>query len=267
MIRYSLNQNTCKKLSFDKFIPLSKDFNGIEFDFEFLKDLRDVGYSLKQLLENLETYDLQVTGIFHLKNFNLCSDGTFKRKIIPTLENMLKFSYELESNLIFLKPSSLEEFDNPQKIPMWRIIRRTKKNLKEISSIAEDYDVQLGLEFQYTRFSSIRTLPQAKKILQPLKYLENVGYIIDLFEFAKSQEKFSQLSDISSLIYLVQLCDLNFTSNQNHRLPLGMGEYPIRKFVNFLKKIGFRKTYSLELKNYDCSNTLTKLFKNLRNYF
>ncbi|MFO8017280.1 MAG: TIM barrel protein [Promethearchaeia archaeon] len=268
-----LNQNTCKNASFDDLIALAKDFDGLELNFEKLSDLESQGYSKKEILESLETYDLEVASIFKLKNFTLCSERTFKKEVIPKLEKMLKWCYKLGCYLILVEPSTLEGFENPHRIPKWRIIRRSKQKLEKICKIADDWDVKIGFEFEYSKMSSIRTISQSKKVLKPLAHIENLGYIIDVFEFAKSEGKISQLSDIISLIYLVQLCDLKYTSpkeliktSNKGRLPPGKGDYPIKKFIKFLRKRDYQRPFSFELYDYDCLRKLVNLRKKFRQY-
>ncbi|MGV9171765.1 MAG: sugar phosphate isomerase/epimerase family protein [Promethearchaeia archaeon] len=268
-----LNQSTCKDLSFDELLTLSKDFNGLELNFEYLRELEKEGYDKKEILESLETYNLEAMSIFKLKNFSLCSQRTFKTEIVPKLQKMLKWCYKLGCRLILVEPSTLEKFENPEHIPQWRIVRRTKEKLEEICKIAYEWDVKIGFEFKYSEYSSIRTLPQTKKVMKPLEHIANLGYAIDLFEFAKSQGTLTQLSDINALIFLVQLCDLNYAPQRKlikmgneRRLPLGQGDYPIKKFMKTLRKMNYRNPFSLELYDYDCSKKLSHQFKKIRHY-
>jgi sugar phosphate isomerase/epimerase len=263
----SLNQNTCKNLFLVDFIKYSKNFEGVELNFKSIQKHLSEDGNLKDILEVLEIFDTKLTSIFCLKDFSLSSEREFKTQVIPILNQMIKFCYKLEGDLIILNPSFLEPSQNIESIPQWRIFNRTTKRLEEISKKSENEDIKIGFEFITLPNSSIKTLFEAKEVLKPLESQENVGYIIDTFYFALSNSELNQLNDIKELLFLIQLSDLKYESssdltslNESDRLFPGEGNFNLKNFIKFTKRIGYRKSYSIELKQRECSNNLYKKF-------
>ncbi len=273
MNRLSLNQN-CKDLSLNlsllDFLNQSKKFRGVELNFKSIREYIADNQKLKDLFEVMETFDLTTTSVFKLKDFNLCSDREFKIKIIPKFNQMIGYCYKLESGLVIIQPSFFTESQVSEEIPRRRIINRTTKRLTELSKIAKDSDIKIGFEFLNLQDSSVSSLTEVKEILQPLESLENVGYVIDCFHFIKSNEDISLFKDIIDYLFIIQLCDLKYTSitdlstiSKSDRCNLGEGNFNVNKFIENLRKLGYRRDYSIELYKTDCS----KLYKKVLNYF
>ena len=212
MLKIALNQKTCENLDFFKFIKYSKGFYGVELDFNKLSHFYSKNMSLKDILELLENYNLEVVSIFQLEDFSLCSAMDYKTKILSKLNQMIEYLYKLESNLLIVNPSSIKGQNEADLIPKWKIIRRTQNRLEKISKIANETDVNIGFEFISSPESSISTLEEAKEVMKNLVDKENLGYILDLFHLTKSNVDLNQLYDIKSYIFLIQLCDVKFDS-------------------------------------------------------
>ena len=144
----SLNQSTCKNLSLSAFIKYSKPFHGIELRFKSIQKFLSENRSLKDLQELLEVYGLELTSIFSLKNFSLCSENEYKTKIIPKFNQMINYCAKLEGNLILVSPSYLESAAEVETIPKWRIYRKTTKRLTHLSKLANNEELRLGFEFK-----------------------------------------------------------------------------------------------------------------------
>lgn len=269
MIKLALNQDSCE-LELLAFINFAQDFQAVELKYTKIKSSID-NLSLKDLLEILEAYGLKIASLFSLKNFSLCSNTTYENEIIPQLENMIEFCYRLETNLIVVKPSIID-YD----IPKWKVFRRMREKLEEICKIAYKTDIYIGFEFIALPNSSIASFQEARELLKPLEHIENLGYVIDTFHFAKSQGNVKDLYDIRKSLYLVQLSDLRFKSLGNRRELLtlsdknrlfpGRGDIDFERFINYLRKIGYNRFYSLELSSKDCSNNFYKKFRNQELY-
>lgn len=266
----SLNQNTCKDLNLFDFLKSASKFSGVELNFKSIKENLSDNTKLKDILEVLSTFDLTVTSIFKLKDFNLCSDHNFSTKIIPKFKKMIDFCYKLESDLVIIQPSFFTESQASEIIPRRRTNSRTTKRLTELSKTVKDSDIKIGFEFLALQDSSVRSLQETKDILQPLESLENIGYVIDCFHFIKSEGDFNSLKDIKEYIYIVQLCNLRFTSiddldnsNDSERNLLDDGDFEIRKFLENLRKLRYRKNYSIEVSPTNC---IKNLFKEVLNY-
>ena len=272
MIRLSLNQNSCKAQNLIEFIKYSRNFDGVELNFKRIKEYLSENKHIKEILELLEIYDTKLTSIFKLKNFSLCSDREYKTKVLTTLKQMIRYSYKLEGNLLILNPSLIEASQGTNLIPQWRILNKTRKRLEEIAKVAKNEDIRIGFEFINMPNSSIRTLSEAKQVIAPLESIENIGYIIDIFHFIKSKSQLNELKDIKELIFLIQLSDFKFKTQEDisnledlDRVFPGEGDFEYKKFINFAWNIGYRKNYSIELLKNNCSENFSKK-KFLRNF-
>ncbi len=273
MIRLALNQKSCENFTLIEFLKFSKDFDGVELNFKKIKGNLSENVKLKDILEHMEIYNLKLSSIFRLKDFSLSSDMDFKKKILKNLKQMLDYCYKLEGNLIIVNPSLVTLNFNTE-ISKWRIINRTRKRLEIISKIALNDDINVGFEFLHLENSSISTLNDAIEVLTPFESSqENLGYVIDSFHYAKSKADFSQLKDIKELIFLIQLSDLRYdtTNSANDSTYLrkvkrvfpGEGDFEdfkLKDFINYTRKIGYRKMYSIELLKKDCLKDLYKKF-------
>ena len=281
MIQLALNQNSCKDLKLLDFINYSKRFMGVELDYKKIKKSISSGkVNLNEIQETLEIYSLKLVSIFQLEDFSLSSDKYYKSVILNRLNHMLKYSYKLESDLIIIQPSFLPIPSEPSsdsiEIPKQRIINRTSKRLNSLSKIAYEEDINIGFEFLNLPNSSISTLDDAKEVLRPLEFLENVGYIIDTFSLAKSGADINELREIKDYIFLTQLGDLIYDPNSkpedlisiedSNRVFPGRGNYDFMSFFEFMQKIRYDKPYSIELSKKQCSENLhTNFFKIFKN--
>jgi sugar phosphate isomerase/epimerase len=264
----ALNQSTCKNKDIIKFIKISKDFQGIELGFEQLDSSLSEELSLKDIFEYFSIYDLRLINLFQLEDFSLCSDTKFKTVIIPILKKMMNYCYKLECNMLSVIPS----FES-RNIPQWKILRRTIEKLEEIAKIAYKEGIRIGFEVVNLPNSSIPTLKEAKKVLNPLKSQENLGYIVDTFYLGKGDEDPEDLLEIMDYIYLIRLADL-FKKDQEitkaieeeQRLLPGKGSFNFKKFFPITKRY-YKNYFSLKLSEKSCQQTLYKKFFRTINYF
>lgn len=259
MIQLALNQNTCKNHALIQFLKLSKKIKSVELNFNSIRKTLTNNINIKTISEILETRDISISSIFALKDFSLCSDWDYKTKILLKFNQMINYCYKLESNLLIVNPSFLENKTDLNEIPQWRIVNRTIKRLKDLSKKANEYDIKIGFEFLSD--SSISTLSNAKEVVGSLESLENLGYIIDMFHFIKSKAEPEQLKDIKRFIFLIQLADLKYDSleklsllKDSNRVFPGEGNFDMKKFLFYLNKIGYNKLYSIELSKNECND-------------
>ncbi|MHA1150776.1 MAG: sugar phosphate isomerase/epimerase family protein [Promethearchaeota archaeon] len=266
MIPLSLNQNSYKDLALFDFIKVSNEFHGVELNYDSIGKFTSNNGTLKDLKEELEIYNLKLTSIFSLEDFSLCSETSFKKKILPIFNKMIKFCYRLESNLLVVQPSFLKNsFENTQFLQL-KIIKRTRKRLAQLGAIAFDEDILLGFEF--INNSSVQHLSETIQIVKPLESKENIGCIVDLFWLFKSQEQYSDLIEIKNQIFLIQLCDIKIDAMDDpKRLIPGKGEFKFNQFFNFLRRNRIKTDFSLEIIENECSKTCLKkiiqYFKNI----
>ena len=132
-------------------------------------------------------------------------------------------------------------------IPKGRIINRTIKRLKDLSRIAYKQDINIGFEFINLPNSSIATLDDAIEVLRPLESQENVGYIIDTFNLAKSGADINKLGEIKDYLFLIQLGDMIYDPNsksedllsikESNRVFPGRGNYDFTGFFMLYRNI------------------------------
>ncbi len=272
MDNLALNQNSYNETNLLELIPFAKDFQGLELTFSSVKESISEGLSLKDIFETLTSFNLKMVNLLKISDFSLCSDNKFMVEIIPTLKEMINYCYRLESNLITVSPS-FESRD----IPQWRIIRRTKEKLKELAKIAYKEDIRLGFEFVNLPDSSISTLKDAKKVMNPLISQENLGYVIDTFYLTKSGEELGDLIEIlksAAQIYLVQLADVKDIGKQDavdikeeQRLIPGRGSFDFMELFRTMHQFGFRGFYSIELYKKSLNyNIYQRFVKELRSF-
>ncbi len=252
--KISLNQSSCKELKLLDFIAKAKHFDGVELEFFKIKENLNKKTILKDVMELSEVYDLEITSLFGLKDFSLCSEREYKIKILPLFNQMVEYCTKLECDLLIVNPSILKESSDEKPIPQWRIVNRTIKRLEDLSKKAKKSDIRIGFEYLPSIDCSIATLNDAKEVLNPLESRENVGYIIDTFSLAKNSTDFNQLRDIKEMIWMVQLSDLKYESEDDlleivdsDRIIPGDGSFNWKKFVFLLQKLKYRGKYSLEL--------------------
>lgn len=260
----ALNQNTCANLNLFKFIKFAKKFDGVEFDTEKIKKTLSKNYNLKDIFETLEIYDTKVESIYPLSDFSLCSERDFKTKVLKNFKQMIHYCDKLESDLIIATPSLIDLSTDATSIPKWRIVNRTRSRLEDISKRAYKEDINIGFEFSLLDSSSVSNLHEAKEILKPLESQENLGYVIDTFYL---KVNFNEINDIRELISLIRLADFNENSGEDlERLFPGEGDFNFRVFYRFLEKLGYRKAFSIELSNNECSEKLLEKFSTIFKY-
>ncbi|TFG03742.1 MAG: sugar phosphate isomerase/epimerase [Promethearchaeota archaeon] len=259
----ALNQNTCEKLNSTSFIKFSHKckFNGVELNVEHIQQAISDEIKIKDLFDVLNAYNLKVYSIFLLDDFSLSSDNTYKLEVLKKLELIINYSHEFESNLMIIRPSSLENFTDLDLIPQWKINRRTTQRLEDISKMAYKEDINIGFEYCSEKTSSISNLNDAKKVLKPLESQENLGYLIDTFNLAKNNTNFNQLDEIKEYLFLIRLTDYvrGFNSNLERLLP-GEGDFNFSSFYSYLRKIKYSKPFSIEISKYECSEKLQEKF-------
>jgi len=257
--KISLNQNTCKDLTLLDFIAQAKRFDGVELNFKKIKGALNRNSSLKEIMALLEVYDLEASSIFSLKDFSLCSERYYKIRILPVFNQMIEYCNKLECNLLIVSPSNLHKSSTRNEIPQWRVLNRTTRRLEALSKKAQKSDVKIGFEYSPSKSCSIANLNDAKEVLKPLESRENVGYVIDTFSLIKNDTDINTLSDIKELIWLVQLSDLKYESEEDlsgfvdkDRIFPGYGAFNWKEFVYLLQKFKYRGKYSLELSTSEC---------------
>ncbi|MFX1236563.1 MAG: sugar phosphate isomerase/epimerase family protein [Promethearchaeota archaeon] len=271
MLKLALNQATCKELSFKSFLECSMGFQGVELDTskieEFIKEPLEI-WDLKELLE---TYSLEVESVYGLDDFSLNSERDYKIKTLPAFHRMLKQAYKLESDLLIVTPSDLEENQKQETIPQWRILRRTKKRLEQLSKRAYGDGINICFHYISLKNNSLPNLHDVLEIIEELEDRENIGLLLDNFHLVRSGVQYSQLKSVQEQLFLFRISDFEFEGINGSDSPEfpdktlpGRGDFNFKDFFRWTRKLEYRKTYSLNPSEGECNDKIfKKCYKNL----
>lgn len=125
------------------------------------------------------------------------------------------------------------------------------KVLKELSAIAEPYNVNLAFEFLGFPWCSVRTLKQCWEIVRETDR-PNVGVVIDTCHFYAGGSSLRSIEEVpASKIFIFHINDVEVRSKKtiedSHRLLPGEGVIPLDDILVRLKRIGFDGLCSIEL--------------------
>lgn len=244
-IKFAINQATTMKSDFEEDIKAyaSAGFNAVEIWFDKLK-LYIQKNSLEDVKTLLKKYKITPVGMCAQGNLMLTT-GKKRKQILKELTEKLEICKFLEIHTLVVPtdfPKSVVEQDYERCIP----------NLIEAATIAENYGVNLAIEF-ISGAKFIGSLFTAIKIVKQVSR-KNVGILFDTFHFYTG---ISKLEDIDLLtkdsLFFVHINDVidkprEILTDADRVFP-GDGVIPLKKIIKKLIKIGFSGYYSLELFN------------------
>lgn len=125
------------------------------------------------------------------------------------------------------------------------------KVLRELSAIAEPYNVRLAFEFLGFPWCSVRTLEQCWEIVRETDR-PNVGLVVDTCHFYAGGSSLRSIEEVpASKIFILHINDLEErpreTIEDGHRLLPGEGVIPLDDILVRLKHIEFDGLCSIEL--------------------
>jgi len=123
--------------------------------------------------------------------------------------------------------------------------------LRELSAIAEPYDVQLAFEFLGFAWCSVRTLGQCWDIVRETDR-PNVGLVIDTCHFYAGGSSLRSIEGVpANKVFIFHINDVEDrpkeTIEDAHRLLPGEGVIPLDDILVRLQRIGFDGLCSIEL--------------------
>lgn len=130
----------------------------------------------------------------------------------------------------------------------------TTRTLAGIGRMAGDYGIRIGLEFAGTGESSIRTLAEAREIVQEADH--SVGLVMDTFHLHAGGSTWAMMDGLDpALICHVRLTDAELRPlkelREMHRALPGDGVFPFSDFLERLESVGYDGMYSILLSRPD----------------
>ncbi len=263
MLKLVLNQATCKELRLEMLIKNVKGFRSLELDSFKLNRAVQNDINLNAIKELMASYDIEIESLFGLKDFSLNSEKLFKRETLPSFQQMMSQAYKLETGLLIVTPSLLDENAIQAGIPQWRILKRTENRLKFLLKKAFENGLKLGFEFLSDPFCSLSNASDLKELFERLEDKENLGIVTNVVHLARDKLDYAQLKDLSESLLLFRLSDFKFKrfseglSYKDAEKQVSEKElFDFKEFFRWARKIGYRRPYSIILAENDCSKGL-----------
>jgi 2-keto-myo-inositol isomerase len=191
------------------------------------------------------THHIKPLALNALVFFNNREEGEHK-EIISEFKEMVKTANQLGVKYIVAVPLVTKE-----KIRKNEIKNSCVDVLKELSTIAEPFDIKIALEFVGHPECTVNTFGQAYDIVQTVDR-ENVGLVLDCFHFHAMGSRIEDLKKAdASKIFILHIDDtedfpIGFLTDEDRVWP-GQGAIDLDQILSTLKEIGCPEAVSVEL--------------------
>ena len=197
---------------------------------------------LKGLFENFAILPLTLNSIEFI-----AFRGDEYAQVQARLHEMGKIAQAIGCPTVIVVPSPLPD----RNMPWADVVSEYVKILRDLSSIARLYGINLSFEFLGFGWCSVRTPRAAYEIIQKCKR-DNVGMTIDTAHFYSGGGLMSELDQLDpTRIFAFHLDDLEDTPKEaildSTRLLPGLGIVPLEEICSQLKRIGYAGPCSIEL--------------------
>jgi 2-keto-myo-inositol isomerase len=169
------------------------------------------------------------------------------RAIESRCQQLCTWSRALACDTIVVVPSPTPEGG----ASLDKIQAESVRVLRELSAIAEGYDVQLAFEFLGFGWCSVRTLGQCWDIVRETDR-PNVGLVIDTCHFYAGGSSLRSIEGVpADKVFIFHINDVEDrpkeTIEDAHRLLPGEGVIPLDDILTGFRRIGFDGLCSIEL--------------------
>ena len=198
--------------------------------------------SLKQLFEEAGIKPYSINSIEFI---------TFKQdrdyeNIKAECERLCRIAKELSCPKIVVVPSP-----TPPGATQQDILEESVRVLRELSTIAGKYNVDLAFEFLGFSHISVSRLDQCSRIVQETDR-PNIGLVLDTFHFYAGGSNVEEIDGVDKdKIFIFHINDAEDREKSQledaHRLFPGEGVIPLRDILESLKRIGYDNMVSIEL--------------------
>lgn len=173
------------------------------------------------------------------------SVGRARDAVMERCRRFCAWAHDLSAPVVVAVPSFFSGAEPPD------VAGLTAAALARMGAAAREYGVRLGFEFLGFPSCSVRTVQQAREIIDRAGD-PAVGLVIDAFHFFAGGSTWDMLEDLPpDRLFLVHLDDAEDRPAaellDRHRMLPGDGVFPIREFVRRIQATGYDGVYSLEL--------------------
>jgi 2-keto-myo-inositol isomerase len=201
--------------------------------------------TIHDLRRELEDAGIAVLGISSIEHFTFRSGATWDA-VAERCDYLALVAAAIGHPAIVAVPSPL-----PPGYDTDRVHRETVEALRDLSDIARRYDVPLAFEPLGVRDCSVRTLPDALRIVREVGR-PDVGLVLDAFHFYTGSSPLSSIAELHpdelTIFHLDDCEDLPREQlTDAHRLMPGRGILPLRAIATELRRIGWDGIVSIEL--------------------
>ncbi|ALC83571.1 MULTISPECIES: 2-keto-myo-inositol isomerase [Bacillus] len=201
--------------------------------------------TIEDLANFFHTHHIKPLALNALVFFNNRDDDGYQ-EIISEFKKMVKTANQLGVKYIVAVPLVTKE-----KIRKSEIKGSCVDVLKELSDIADPYDIKIALEFVGHPECTVNTFGQAYDIIQTVDR-ENVGLVLDCFHFHAMGSAIEDLEKAdASKIFILHIDDtedfpIGFLTDEDRVWP-GLGVIDLDRILSTLKEIGYSGVVSVEL--------------------
>lgn len=246
----------CSTLEKDLELCEKYGFDYIEIRLDMLRDYLKTHSSndLKQFFESSHLKPHAMNALYIYEDLFSEKDDPVKYK--EAMDDFLlgcKTAKEIGSEyFVVVAPLNRNPVEGPY-IGEWpSIFSNCVRILKKLADIAEDYDVKLCFELVGSKYSSVRTVEQAWKIVKTVNK-NNVGLVFDVFNlylFNKLQD-FSEMEIVDpEKIYAIHINNADDAANeeltQANRRFCDTGEINLENFFQVLQRLKYDSIVSIE---------------------
>lgn len=254
MKRLSICENTTPGWSFELDVKNYKKAGicAIGIGYDKIREMR-----IETVEKILEDSKMKVSSLFLTGFFTLSDSERKKRKAcIIDSAKAIEMAHRLKAD--YLLVLSGPPYMNNGGIQEAEII--TKKSLQELTPLAKDLDVKLGLEILHPMYldtwSAICTLEQAIDIIDDVDS-EHVGLVLDLYHIYWDPKLSEGIKRAAGKIFGVHIDDWRFPTRDilRDRVIMGDGIIPVARIIREIQDTGYEGFYEVEIISKKLSST------------
>lgn len=196
---------------------------------------------MKRLLDEYSLKAISTLSLF------LIGTHVFNEKVRKKiLFSSIEISKIIETNILVLHPEYIfKNYKDAQNFLSKPNKRYLIDGFKQIVDTAKDYEISLGIE-NVQHWDEFPLLNDPDSIQTVLNYLDNTGFILDLFHSEIADNTLDFVKKVGDSIISIHLSDKD--KNRGRILP-GEGEIDLRELILLLQKIGYCGPLMIELNN------------------
>ncbi len=219
-------------------------FGALELRDTKLKRYLQAGGSLATLRQMLEQAGVEPASINAVEHATPTTEAD-RQAVLEQCRTLCGWAQELGCPLVVAVAGPRGELRRHE------ATERTVDTLRAMAAIARPLGVRIGFEFLGFEGISVRTLRQAREVVQAVGD-PAVGMVLDTFHLYVGGSTLEMLQDLDvSQLFMVHLDDAEdgppWQLTDAQRLLPGDGVIPLARLVATLEDLGYRGVYSVEL--------------------